>query len=129
MTEAGDDRADAPLWTTSVRVLVALSVVFLLAGLTAMIAFVAGVISHRHGLVAAAFLALSVAMLSRAPIYVWRAHTLFTSGHWTRLDGKPASRADQPSMFKVRLSLEVLCAVAWGGGGLFLIRTVIERLV
>jgi hypothetical protein len=75
--------------------------------------FLGALFSHRHVLVTAALIALITSLLANAATEGWRAYALFSTGRWTKLNGSPASRNDQPSHFWAWLSLHAVVAAVW----------------
>jgi hypothetical protein len=79
------------------------------------------VVLHLQALFTIALVALAASMLANAFLEGWRAYVLFNSGSWSSLDGRPVSRAQQPSKFKLWVTLHLVFAGIWCAGTGFLI--------
>jgi hypothetical protein len=86
--------------------------------------FLAAALSHRHEFLTAALVAVTAAALGNAGIEGWRAHVLWRSGVWTTLAGRPTSKTEQPTQFKVWLMLHLAFAAVLGAVAAYLAWTI-----
>jgi len=110
-----------------VRVFLVASTVSVLGVILAGVLFLAALFSHRREFATAAVIALIASLVGNATIAGWRAYVLFTSGSWTTLDGRRASREEQPTKFATWLTLHGLFAAVWSAAAGFLTWTMLAR--
>jgi hypothetical protein len=89
----------------------------LLAG----VLFLGALFSHSRVVGMAALVALAVSLLSIGVIEAWRAHSLFETGRWTTLGGRPTSRSEQPTRFVTWVTLHGLLATTYSAAAALMI--------